>query len=57
MPFERKAATIPVRTSPVPAVASPGFPKSQTRTPLPGDATSVSAPFRRTTAPTSSAPV
>ena len=56
MPLARKAATIPVSTSPLPAVARPGFPRSATRTPRPGAATSVSTPLRSTTAPVSSAP-
>src|SRR5262245_47836205 len=56
-PFARNAATIPVRTSPVPAVASAGGPKSLTTTPEPGAATMVSGPLSRTTAPKRSAPV
>ena len=47
----------PVRTSPVPAVASAAVPWSQTVTEPPGDATSVSAPFRSTIAPNASAAV
>ena len=51
MPFARNAAIVPVRTSPVPAVASDGGPKPQTSTPSPGAATIVSAPFSRQTQP------
>jgi NAD(P)H-hydrate epimerase len=40
-----------VRTSPVPAVASDGGPKSLTTAPWSGAATIVSGPFRRRTAP------
>ena len=49
-PLARNEATIPVRTSPVPAVARAGGPRSQTIVPASGVATIVSAPFRRTTA-------
>ena len=49
IPLARKAPTMPVRTSPVPAVASEGSPSAETMRPRPGAATSVSAPFRRTT--------
>ena len=45
---QREAIT-PVRTSPVPAVASAGVPASQTNTPSPGATTSVPGPLRRTT--------
>src|SRR5215207_3651405 len=48
-PFARKAATTPVSTSPVPAVASAGTLSLTTHTPSPGAPTSVSGPFRRTT--------
>ena len=51
MPLARKAAIVPVRTSPVPAVASVAGPEPQTSTPSPGAATSVSAPLRRQTRP------
>ena len=56
MPLARNAATIPVRTSPVPAVASPGLPRSQTRTSFARRGDERVRPFRSTTAPTSSAP-
>ena len=55
MPFARNAATMPVRTSPLPAVASAGVPSEQTQTPSPGLATSVSAPFSTQTQPKRSA--
>ena len=45
MPLARNAATTPVRTSPVPAVASAGARPTWTSTPSPGAATSVSAPL------------
>ena len=54
-PFARNAATTPVRTSPVPAVASDGGPRSQTTSLPSGEATIVSAPLSRTTAPKRSA--
>ncbi len=46
-PFARNAATMPVSTSPVPAVASPGASVSTTIAPPPGQATIVSAPLSR----------
>ena len=43
-----RSAMMPVRTSPVPAVASDGRPVEQTSTPSPGAPTSMSAPLRIT---------
>ncbi len=51
IPFARNAATMPVSTSPEPAVASAGVPYVATSTPSRGAATSVSAPFSSTTEP------
>ena len=56
IPLARNAATTPVSTSPLPAVARPGLPRSTTTGLRPGPATSVSAPLRSTTVPVSSAP-
>src|SRR6266536_2232568 len=55
-PFARNADTTPVRTSPLPAVASAGVPRAQTQMPEAGSAISVSAPFSRQTQPNFSAP-
>src|SRR6478735_8379827 len=49
-PLARNAATTPVSTSPVPAVASDGGPVSQTTGPPVGACTIVPAPFNTTTA-------
>src|SRR5215208_3984009 len=50
-PLARNAATTPVSTSPVPALASAGTLSLTTHTPSRGAPTSVSGPFRRTTQP------
>ena len=49
IPFARNDAITPVRTSPVPAVASAGVPEVETRTPSPGAPINVPGPFSRTT--------
>ena len=54
-PFARKAATMPVRTSPVPAVADQASSATKTSTPASGEATIVSAPLSRQTQPKRSA--
>src|SRR5262245_58535183 len=54
-PPASSAATMPVSTSPLPAVAMPGLPRSQTQVGGSGPCTSVCAPFSTQTPPNLSA--